>query len=148
VSQPANYFSAWDGIVARLKEQVTEFNRHVYPFMSLDDAKRIAQFAPACVVVYTRDRVGESSGAGQAQVVSQQFTVVVALKSANDAESGKGAREAAGPLITKVLAALAGFTPAVGWRPLKRAEQPALVDYSPGVAWFPFGFSTTLITHP
>lgn len=147
MTQPVNYFAAWDGIVAALRE-IPDFRGHVYPFMRQEDAKKVAQSAPGAIVLYERDRVGGEAGRGQAQVVEQMFTVVVAISSSYGADAGDGAREQAGALITAVLAKLSGLTPATGWLPLRRADRPALVDYEPGLAWFPFGFSTTLITHP
>lgn len=143
----ADYLADEALIVARLKLKTTGFGNNVLNAADLAGVEQTKQITPAVFVIYIGDRLGKEAGRGIGQEVFQQWAVVVAVRNARSQRTGEGARSDAGPLMTEVIAALQGWEPATGRRPLKRIQAPWRPKYSPGgYAEFPLAFETELNT--
>lgn len=147
----ADYLSAEPAIVERLKDQVPELRK-------VEGATELAAITerdfpnlqtPAAYVVYAGDRVGggtsDSARQGRDQVVQQVWAVVLAVRNVREVTTGAAIRAQAGPLITAVLSALAGWEPIPELRALRRIQGAGPV-WGKGVAFFELRFEAQLIT--
>ncbi len=133
-------------LIERLKTEVPDFLA-VLGMADLASMQEAGQPAPAAHVIYQGDSIpgGDSrAGNGAAQVVAQTWLVVVAVRNVRDTKGGAAAREDAGPLISKTLAALSGWA-APGFRPLRRVNAPR-PGFNAGYGYFPLAFEAKLIT--
>ena len=113
----------------------------------IPDFKRVAGWAnaksvleatavtPAALVVYLGDKVSEEAPRYATRLV-QTWAVVVAVRSPASASSQDDSRSLAGPLITQVIGALQGFTPADGYQWLRFADGVRATYYEGGAAAF------------
>ncbi|MFZ6655662.1 phage tail terminator protein [Undibacterium sp. TJN19] len=143
-----DYLVLEDLLVAQLKGTMPEL-KAVMTAIDLAGVKDARQVEPAAHVIYIGDDIGEGSTSqgsnGQAQVVTQQWMVVLVVKFAGTVATGKGNRVKAGPLIIKLLKALGGWQPPnVLFRPLRRINAPK-VAYQNGFAYYPFAFKTSFV---
>ena len=145
-----NYLAVESLIIDRLTAEVPAL-RAVLSADALTDLTEGVQTTPAAYVLYDGDDVpstdGKRAGDGARQLVSQRWLVVLAVR---NARGGADAREDAGPLLTQILAALAGYhpqpaPPAQVYRPLKRAQAPR-PGYHAGYGYFPLLFTTEVLT--
>lgn len=143
---PADYLALGPLIAQRLRDQVGALQM-VVELQAADDLEsELRGRRAAAFVVYDGDRLGDSAGRGQAQTIWQRWLVVLAVRNARGADSGDGVRDAAGPLITRLLAALQGWQPdGTGHRPLARVAAPA-PGYSPAFAFYPLAFESQITT--
>ena len=145
-----NYLKAWDAIIERVRSEMPEL-ADVLSAPDIAVIREDQQRTPNVQVLYDGDIVdggeGGSAGRGAAQVVLQRFVLWVVVKNVRRAERMKDAFDEVGPLVSKVIAALAGWAPAAEFRPMRRtnALKPA---YSPGFVYVPIAFQTQLITTP
>ena len=133
-------------IKARLADQVPDVA--VLSVADLAGVVERGQVTPAIHVLYAGDvPLKEAPGTADrsaGQITDQRWVVVIATRSAKDMVGGSGARELAGPIIARALAALRGWTPAGFTRPLRRgAGMPT--KYSAGYAYFPFQFLLRIV---
>lgn len=140
------YYGLESAIIARLKECVPEIQDIYTPF-SIDDITQMVTVSPSISVIYMEERVGESVGQGKANVVYQQWLVVLAVSDASaQLQTTSAIRAKAAPLAVSILRALQGFNPNLkGFRELKRVTAPVSGGYSAGYAYFPFMFEAQLI---
>lgn len=82
------------------------------------------------------------AGAGASQVIHQRWGVLLAL--ANPSQFKDARQVQAGPLLSKIHKALAGWTPEGCSRPFRRANAPLRPDIQPQKAIFPMGFEVQL----
>lgn len=143
-----NYLEAEGLIIARIKAEVSGL-KAVLPAADLAGVAENAQPSPAVHVIYAGDQVpgsdNQRSTSGALQKVTQQWYAVVAVRNARTQTSGAAARETAGPIITQVLAALAGWQPADAFKPLKRVNAPPPKTIGT-FAYFPLLFTTEVYT--
>lgn len=101
--------------------------------------------SPAVWVVWGGDRIGDTGGSGRAQIVRQEWIVALIVRNVRDVASGGGVVEEAGPLVSRLLALLMGWTPdaPVGCRPLERINAPA-PGYGAGYGYFPVAFAAAI----
>ena len=86
---------------------------------------------------------GSRSGGGTSQAFEQRWLVILGLRNVG---VGKAARVVgAGPLLSRIHKALAGWEPKPHCpRPLARANAPLKPDFTKSKALFPLGFAVTL----
>jgi hypothetical protein len=98
------------------------------------------------LVLWAGDRVadGEASRAsgGASQLLHQRWLVMLGLN--NVAKAGDARNVAAGPVLSQVHKALAGWTPPGAARPLRRASAPLQPTFTESKAVYPLGFEITL----
>ena len=141
----SDYFAVEPKIV-----ELIETNKDILavntPF-SVDDMLQITNIAPALNVIYVGDRVGESAGQGRANMVTQQWLIVLAVRDASSQlDQTSNIRKEADPLIRELLSKMQGFNPNVaGFRPFVRADPGVQIGSSAGFAYFPFLFETKFI---
>lgn len=144
-----NYLAIEAPLVAHVRETLPQL-RSVFGMADLDKLKdKAAQFAPCACVVYDGDTVPNTEaargGQGQAQLVYQRWVVWLIVRNVRDGGDGGGARADAGPLLSLLIAALAGWTPLPGFRPFRRGTAPRPL-FEDGVIHFPVLFEAPLIT--
>ena len=144
-----NYLELEPLIVARVASEVPGL-RKVFGMAELASIReKAAQFAPCACVVYDGDTVpsgdGARGGQGQAQLVLQRWVVWLIVRNVRDGNAGAAARTDAGPLLSLLITALAGWSPTPTRRPLRRANAPRPL-FEDGVIHFPVLFEAPLIT--
>ena len=141
----SDYFAVEPKIV-----ELIETNKDILavntPF-SVDDMLQITNIAPALNVIYVGDRVGESAGQGRANMVTQQWLIVLAVRDASSQlDQTSNIRKEADPLIRELLSKMQGFNPNVaGFRPFERVDAGVQIGSSAGFAYFPFLFEIKFI---
>ncbi|MBI2801240.1 MAG: hypothetical protein HYX63_13345 [Gammaproteobacteria bacterium] len=145
----ANYLEAEPGLIARIESQVPGV-RKVFGMAELASIRdRAVQFAPCACVVYDGDTIpggdGARAGNGAAQVVLQRWVVWLIVRNVRDGADGAAARAEAGPLLSLLIAALAGWTLSASFRPLRRTTAPRPL-FEQGAIHFPVAFELPLIT--
>jgi hypothetical protein len=139
----ADYLFLGPLIEARLLEQV--------PDMPVDVCETVQQVLQAdqrsrvLMVMWAGDRLAESE-AGRASInsqkVHQRWLVLLAL---NNVARAKDARHTlAGPLLSQVHRALAGWVPEGATNPMRRANAAMRPDINAQKAIYPMGFEISL----
>lgn len=151
MSTPAlllDYLFARTLIQARLGDQVAELaaSGAVQGVEEFAQALERSISAPTAYVLWEGDLfpTGDSSSAagGKSQIVTQQWSVLLAVRNAAQAE--RDARNAsAGPLLSSIHKALAGWTPEGAFRPMRRLPGRR-ANFSPNVGLYPLTFGLTL----
>lgn len=98
------------------------------------------------MVLWAGDRVADNdagrAAAGASQLLHQRWLVVLGL---NNVAKGADARNlAAGPVLSQVHKALAGWMPPGAARSLRRASAPLQPTFTESKAVYPLGFEITL----
>lgn len=143
-----NYLEIEPALIARVAAAVPGL-RKVFGMAELATIReRAAQFAPCACVVYDGDTVpggdGARAGNGAAQVVLQRWVVWLIVRNVRDANDGAAARSDAGPLLSLLIQALAGWQPTPAFRPLRRNSAPRPL-FEDGVIHFPLLFEALFI---
>lgn len=151
MSTPAlllDYLFAGAVIEARLRDQVTELAAEgaVQGVEAFSQALERSISAPTAFVLWEGDLfpTGESSSAagGKSQIVTQQWSVLLAVRNASQVV--RAARNAsAGPLLSAIHKALAGWTPEGAYRPMRRISGRR-ASFSPNVGLYPLAFGLPL----
>lgn len=143
-----DYLAAGPAILERLREEMPALAA-VREAADLAGVTERTLGSPEAHVIYRGDSIPAGDprrgGEGERQVVVQSWMVVLAVRNARGAATGEGVRADAGPLISRALVALAGWSPGVGFRPLVRVQAPAPA-YSPAFGYFPLQFQTRIVT--
>ncbi|WP_290889381.1 hypothetical protein [Arenimonas sp.] len=138
---PADYLGAAPLIVERLRTAVPALRG----VLLADDLAALAErtaVGPLAFVIYDGDEVLEGDGRarqGASQMVRQRWAVIMAVRSAVQHRDG-ALHQIAGPLLTAVIAALAGWHTPPYRAPLYRITAPR-VDYGPNFALYPLLFA-------
>lgn len=92
-------------------------------------------------VLWDGERFNDEAGAGTSTMVTHRYTVFLAKKNARQAKDARN--ESAGPVLSQIHKALAGWSPEGAMRPFKRANgrQP---NYRASVALYPLTFAINL----
>jgi hypothetical protein len=144
-----HYFAAEPLIVARVRAQMPAL-KQVFGMADLATLRDNAtQFAPCVCVVYDGDEIPQAesarAGAGAAQVVLQRWVTWLIVRNVREAQRGEATREDAGPLLSSLISALAGWQPEASFRPLRRGPSPRPL-YQVGTLHFPVLFLAPLVT--
>lgn len=135
-------------LIERVKSQVNGL-RAVLSAADLAGVTAAQQLTPAVHVLYMGDQVptgeGDRGWTGRPQKIIQQWMAVVAVRNARTQRTGAAAREDAGPLLSQLIAALAGFQLADELQPLKRIAAPKPA-YDASWAYFPTQWTTEFFT--
>lgn len=143
-----DYLFAGELIRTRLREQVPGLasTDSVQGIETLAQAVEKNITAPTAFVLWEGDLIntGEQGTAagGRSQLMRQQWTVLLAVR--NAMQSDKAARnEAAGPFLSAIHKALAGWAPEGTVRPMLRA-QGRKATYTANVGLYPLTFELPL----
>ncbi len=131
-----DYFAVEPLIVARLKECLAEAT--VQSTWGMPKLQETSDLPPSVLVFLEEDRPGQIADDGITQKVEQVWLCLVVV---SDAESE------AGPLIARVIKAMAGWQPDDPiFSPFHRVKSHFAPDYSPnGIYYFPLAFSTHFV---
>jgi hypothetical protein len=140
----ADYLFLAPLLQARLLDQVADVPVDVCetPDQVLAQDKR----PRALLVLWAGDRVDEAAGGqargGASQLLHQRWLVCLGLNNAGKAADARNT--AAGPVLSQVHKALAGWTPEGCARPMRRANAPLRPTFAATKAVYPLGFEITL----
>ncbi len=146
-----DYLAIEEPLVERLREAVPELVT-VTTAAELEDVANLRQKPPpAAIVIYDGDDVPQTpqseAARGQRQVVLQRWLVVIAVQNVRDQRQGSSVRREAGPLMVKVIRAVAGWQPPVpNTRPLMRAPGTPGPAFEAGYGYFPLLFIARVFT--
>jgi hypothetical protein len=130
-------------IVARLEQRVTALPAGrvlTLPDMAAVDER--AQITPALHLIFAGEHVAEPPRGAIQQLATQQWVVIVAVRSAEEILTGAAARAAAGPLVAAVNEALIGWTPGPEYDPMVRTGG-LRTTYRHGFLYYPQAFACT-----
>jgi hypothetical protein len=136
----ANNFMALElHLVALVKAAVAGISPavHVLTAAELEDVKESAQKTPAVHVIYGGYTVAEDLRT--AWRLEHTWYAVVAVRSAATQRTGAAARADAGPLVVRVIDALAGANVPGATEPLKLTTPPK-AGYPKGIQYIPSAF--------
>lgn len=146
-----DYFAAEEAILERLKTELADVipaTNFFTPF-SVGGMVENSQPSPAIHVVYSGDIVvapDNQNSANKGKLIGQRWLIIIAVRSAGaQLQNTQSLRQAAGPIIPKLLDAMQGWAPVSWMRPLGRVTGPA-AGYSSAFAYFPFMFEGRIIT--
>ncbi|GMV76435.1 MAG: hypothetical protein AMXMBFR78_33840 [Rubrivivax sp.] len=98
------------------------------------------------MVLWAGDRIADSdagrAAGGTSQVLHQRWLVMLGLNHVGKPADARNV--AAGPLLSQVHKALAGWVPEGAARPLRRASAPMQPTFTESKAVYPLGFEVTL----
>lgn len=138
-----NYLAVEDALIARLKAEVPEF-ADVRSEASLDGMKGAQLPTPCALVLWSGDSVISNENPS-AQMVQQTWMVCIVAKAAGD-RTGEITRDIAGPLLTKTILAVRGWSPdpaTFDYFRWAESVQPELVPG--GVLYVPLVFQTAFV---
>jgi hypothetical protein len=93
-------------------------------------------------VYWDGERIPDDASGGASTMTQQLYTVLLAKRNARQV---KGAlNESAGPMLSALHRALAGWTPAGAMRPFRRSSAGRRPYYGANVALYPLTFSISL----
>ncbi|MBB3231706.1 phage tail terminator protein [Halomonas stenophila] len=143
----SDYLAAEPAIIARLESELQGVTILTAP--DLAGVAQGRQVTPAVIVLYAGDQVpgGDAVDQGDYHRITQRWMTVVSVRSAKGQHSGEGVREAAGPLITKVIQALGGWKPAKGFGRMVRESAPRPAFTPGGYGYFPLQWGIDLLTN-
>lgn len=126
-------------IIDRLKDQLDHIT--VLTSDDLTDVTETAQILPAAHVYFSGESFGDSAGKGVSHVVTQKWTVVIAVRNL------KKSTQPLGAIVAETIKALQGYQvndPKYGALYREQAQAPV---YNPGgYIYFPLTFSVRFIT--
>lgn len=140
----ADYLFLAPLIAARLEDQVGDIPIDVCEttdqVLKADARKRVL------MVLWAGDRIDTSEAGrareGASQLVHQRWLVMLGLSNVGKTPDARNV--AAGPLLSKVHKALAGWTPEGAARAMRRASAPLQPTFTESKAVYPLGFEITL----
>jgi hypothetical protein len=139
----ADYLFVGPLVVARLAAELAPV-----PSEQVETADQLVKElrAKALKVMWAGDRIETSesgrAGGGSSQLIHQRWLVALMLQNAGQKADAR--HTAAGPLLSQVHAALAGWVPEGANRPIRRAPAPLPPQFLPTHAMYPLGFEITL----
>jgi hypothetical protein len=136
----SNYFAAESLIINQLQSLEADF-KLISTGRSLKELFNHPSPTPALYLLY--DGHKPLMGAGQEQVIDQQWMLVVVVRCARQTTAGAYERLEAGPLINKLFTTLIGWQPNSEFGPLTLKTAPSPV-YNNGYGYYPMCFSTQL----
>lgn len=148
---PANYLALEPLILARIAAQLT-----VGTGTGKDLAKvgGVAEFEfalendgpfPSAYVLYADDDVEQKGFDGRRMMVTQRWQVALLVRPSITTSTGAASLVAAGTVLSKLVNALTGWTPAGGYQAMKRIKASGQsVVYANGMALFVLDFEVGL----
>lgn len=144
-----DWLVAGEHIKERLRSQVPAL-RMVETMTTLAaDAieQRVSAQVPAAVVVYMGDRIAPDPRVPGVTTGAQRWCVVLAVRSARAGGNNAALAGEAGPLLPQIRAALAGWSPLEGGRPMRSASGMA-PGFGVAFAYYPLNFELDFVTAP
>jgi len=140
----ADYLFLAPLIEARLKDQIADMPVDVCE--TVEQVLASDQRSQVLMVMWAGDRFVESeagrAGGGASQVLYQRWLVILALNNVARAKDARNSK--AGPLLSAVHKALAGWIPEGAARPIRRANAAMRPDINAQKALYPMGFEAPL----
>lgn len=146
----ADYLAAGALIEARIQAKAPDIKRvaalgSLYTLLEAepeDFLKQVSGKLPAAFVGFDGELIGDTAGDGISHIALQRWLIVLVVGNYRQADRGEGVVDAAGPLLSQLVAALTGWRPD-GFTELMRQSAPR-PGYLVGVGFFPLSFVTAL----
>ena len=144
IAESNNFLAMEPHLVALLQAAVVSLSPavHVLTAAEIADVKESAQKTPAVHVIYGGYTVAEDLRT--AWRLEHTWYAVVAVRSASTQRTGAAARAEAGPLVTRVINALAGAS-VPGAASLLALTTPPRAGYAAGFQYIPTAFTVETI---
>jgi hypothetical protein len=145
-----HYLAIEGEIIERLHAQVPQ----LLDVLSSGDSSQlpleaVAKRMPCAIVMFDGEQVGGEQSRSMdstKELATQRWVVFVGARSVAQGEGGKQLRDTAGPMISLVRRALAGWQPASATRPLKRITARGGPEYRQGgLGFFPLAFEAQVM---
>jgi hypothetical protein len=148
----ADYLSAGSLIEARIVAKAPAIKRvaamgNLYSLLEAEPTEFLKQVSgqlPAAYVGFDGETIGDTTGDGITHVVLQRWLIVLVVGNYRNADRAEGVVDAAGPLLSTLVAALTGWHPSTDFTELIRQSAPR-PGYLAGVGFFPLSFATALV---
>lgn len=137
----ADYLFLGPLIAARLADQLPGL-----PCDVCEDADQVLQAdkrARVLMVLWAGERFTGQAGQGTSQSLEQRWLVILAANSLGT-KANTARTTGAGPLLSQIHKALAGWTPPGCHRPMRRANSPLPPTFTDSKAVYPLGFEVPL----
>lgn len=137
----ADYLFLGPLIQARLADQVPGL-----PCDVCEDADQVLQADKrhkVLMVLWGGERFAGEARQGASQALDHRWLVILAINSVAN-KSNTARATGAGPLLSKIHQALAGWTPPGCHRPMRRANSPLPPTFTDSKAVYPLGFEVPL----
>lgn len=99
----------------------------------------------AVFIVYDGDVPAGIAGQNESQLVQQHWLLVLAVRNRRGQATGAGVQDAAGPLLSDLIALMLGWRPSDQFTSLRRVAAPK-PGFSASFGYYPLRFETYLIT--
>ena len=139
-----DYFQAEAGIGQLLRTEFGDEVKYASPG-SLGELKEQSQGTVNLYVVYAGDVDAGGTDDGGSQQIDQQWLVVLSVRNPAAQLDSSKSRAMAGPYVSRLLKCLMGQSPGRFCGPLKRGGGQS-AGYSTAFAYFPFLFTTRIVT--
>lgn len=144
---PTEDFLALEALILERLRTLCPTARAVLPVEALADVEERSQVAPALHVVFGGFRVASATDNGRSAVTEQRWLVVAVSRcSAQRSAAPADSRARSGVLVREALAAMMGWRPAPGMRPLKLASPPNPI-FKNGMSYIPLAFTADVPVH-
>jgi hypothetical protein len=139
-----DYLFLGDAIRAMLVQALDGQDIDVVPIESVEQAIELSTRTMTAFVLWERDSFnGDTANGGRSQMVSQVWTVLLSVRNASQVDQD-GRNKSAGPHLSTIHKALAGWAPVGALRSFKRTNGRQ-ARYTGGTALYPLSFSIDLI---
>ena len=141
---PENFLAMEPLLVEQLKAKLADMLPKIDVLTSVDlnAVSEETQVTPAIHVVYADYHVAESKG-GKLYRIEQTWLAVVVTRNMRSLRAGTDAREDAGLIAMRVLAALGGFQPTIATKPMALIDGPK-GGFRVGCQYLPLAFQVEL----
>ena len=142
---PDNFLAMEPLLVEQLKAKLADMLPKIDVLTSVDlnAVAEETQITPAIHVVYADYHVAEAVGS-KVYRVEQTWLAVVVTRNMRSLRAGTDAREDAGLIAMRVLAALVGFKPEIATKPMKFIDGPK-GGFRVGCQYLPLAFQAELL---
>lgn len=135
-----------EAMVDRLTDKLGATVKRVFTTSEYADVDEQSQDTPNVAVIYQGYAPVSTPGGmygAKVQQIEKTFYVVVAVRSALNTRTRKGAREASAPIVQAVMDALIGWRPSAlpHEGPLQLAPAPGAAFTDAGFAYYPIAFT-------
>lgn len=141
MSIPANYFAVESLMIARISAQLGAALLKVGGIAEFDYALDNDGPYPSAFVRYDGETIEQKGPTGRILHALQRWQVCLLTRPAVNVTSGNASLTASGTLVSNLITALSGWTPATGYQVLRRVQNRGeSVIYDNGLAAFVLDF--------
>jgi hypothetical protein len=140
-----DFLEAQELIIARLQDATLNIGfKAVLGSADIQAVLETQQIVPAAHVLSQGYQAAGNAGRGKGARLNQAWQIIVAAKNVRSIKSTETASQDAGPFVTKVIQALAGWKPSTNHGEMQLITPGGVPGYSQGFIYIPVGFTTEI----